>query len=351
MLGDTVYEVIVKFLEDNSLKYHHDDLSVVERLLLGYTRGARKKGSNQPSEFAFLSQDMITHFVNSEIAVTDVQEAVAVAIKGSVMSYTRDKSTAVNVYRNFVRFIKREYQIDIPVIFPPTFSSEFDRQMYIVKELHEKGRGIAYLKEKLWISDRTIEEDLNKLRDGRTSIMGQKILINGVERDKGVVEFKSTVHPIFLALNLTQVVMVLQGLRHMAKNDAYKEYAVRVAANIWNELSDYARRRIEQVSDILSIDISWYRELEHRNREGLFSTEIECSYAIGSGNVLDYLKNGKECVIEYENNQGKNVILTGCIIKNYNSSTEEITVCAEGETYILKLDSLIKVAGSAEDIY
>lgn len=349
-MGDTVREVIEKFLRDGSLKYY-GGFSVIEGLLLGYARDVKTRDGNRPSEFAFLSQDMIQHFVDSEIAITDVQKAVAVAIKDSVMSYTRDKRTAVNVYRHFVSFIKREYQIDIPVTFPPTFSSEFDRQMYLVKELHEKGRGIAYLKEKLWIGDRTLEEDLAKLRDGRASIMGHKILINGIERGGGVVEFKSTLHPIFLALNLTQVVMMLQGLQHMAKNDSYNEYAVKVAANIWHELSDYAKRRIEQVSDILSIDSSWYKELEHRNSTGLFSTEVECSHTKGPGNVLDYLKNGKECAIEYENNQGKTLILAGCIIENFNRTTEEITVRAKGETYTLKINSLIKVASNTGDIY
>ena len=177
---------------------------------------------------------------------------MSTAIKESVMAYTRSKEQAINVYKDFVSFIKRKYEVTILINFPPVFPSDFDRQMYIVKELHEKGRNIAYFEDKLWISSRTIENDLNKLRsDYGVSIMGQKIRVRGIERQKGYIEFQSTVHPIFLALNLTQVVVMLQGLKHMTKDEAYREYALKVAVNIWNELSEYARRRIKYISDRL----------------------------------------------------------------------------------------------------
>jgi len=190
-------------------------------------------------EYSFLSQNIIKNIVDKEICNPDVQELIAEAIRASVKSYTRDKNAAIKIYKNFVHFIRIKYQMNIPVEFPPEFSSDFDRQMYIVKESHEKGRDIAYFEDKLWISDRTIEEDLSKLRSEEgVSILGQRVRVKGIERQNGRIEFKSNVHPIFFALNLTQVVAMLQGLKLMTEDKAYKEYALKLTANIWNELSE-----------------------------------------------------------------------------------------------------------------
>jgi hypothetical protein len=230
--------------------------------------------------------------------------------------------------------------------------SDFDRQMYIVKELHEKGRTTAYLGNKLWISDRTIDEDLAKLRSYTgVSIMGQKIRVRGIERQKGNIEFQSTVHPIFLALNLTQVVVLLQGLQHMIKDEAYKEYALKLSANIWNELSDYARRRIKQVTGMLSMDLSWYEELDSYSSEELFYTERECSYDERAGNVLDFLKNGKKCAIEFIGSNGESNILTNCIIDRYNPNREEIEVTSNDEKHAISMNAIVKTKHEAKHLY
>lgn len=304
------------------------------------------------TKFAFLSQGIIKSFIDKIITDLDVQEAIAAAIKESVMSYTRVKNTSIKIYNDFVSFIKDKYRINIPVEFPPTFPSEFDRQMYIVKELHEKGRDIAYFKDKLWISERTIEEDLSNLRSEEgVFILGQRVRVKGIERQNGNIEFKSTVHPIFLALNLTQVIVMLQGLKHMTEDGAYKEYALKLSANIWNELSDYARRRIKKITGMLSLDLSWYEELDRYRSNELFFTEQECSYEEGAGNILDFLKNGKECAIEFIDSNGESKILTNCIIKKFDPQRREIEVSSNGKPYTVNIVSIVKTREKAKHLY
>lgn len=175
--------------------------------------------------------------------------------------------------------------------------------------------------------------------------------MKGIERKRGNIEFESTVHPIFLALNLTQVVVMLQGLRYMTGNKAYKEYALRLSANIWNELSDYARRRIKEVYEMLSMDLSWYEELDSLNNQELFFTERECSYEEGAGNILDYLKNGKRCAVEFKDRYGKSKILTNCIIKKYNPERGEIEVTSNGERYAIDFASIVKTREEAKHLF
>jgi hypothetical protein len=353
-MSDTICQVVEKFINNKIIRYRYRP-SMVERLLRGYTENDAKKNKEKnikTKEYAFLAQESIKNIINKKIDDSDAQEAIGIAIKESVKSYTRDKSTAVNVYKDFVSFISETYQINISVEFPPVFSSAFDRQMYIVKELHEKSKSIADIEDKLWVSNRTIEEDLAKLRsDVGVSILERKVRIRGVERLEGRIEFESTVHPIFLALNLTQVVVLLQGLKYMAGDRAYKEYPLKLSVNIWNELSDYARRRIKQVTNMLSMDLSWYEELDSMSSEELFYTEHECSYEEREGNILDFLKNGKKCAIEYISNGGEIKILTNCFIKKIYDSTKEIDVISNGEKYTISLDTIIRTKKEAKHLY
>lgn len=328
---DTLSNVVDKFL--NRKKRN-------SKLVVNLFKGNCRKGEKAVNH-AFLVQNSIINVVDRTINNSDVQEAISAAIKESVRSYTRDKNKIIEIYQDFVNFIKSEYGIDIPIEFPPLFSSDFDRMMYIIKEFHESERDIAYLEDKLWISGRTIEGELAKLRsENGVSIMGQKITLHGIKRQRGGIEFESTVHPIFLALNLAQVIVILHGLKYMAENEAYKEYALKILQCIWNELSDYAKRKIKQEAGKLSIDLSWYEGLDSHKDNELFYLEKECCHEKGIGNIIYLLKNGKRCVIEFIGDDGKRELLNGCIVVGYNG--DEVKVKQKGKKYIINSSSIIK---------
>ena len=116
-MSDTVNQVVDKFLENKSLRYRYR-IDMVERLFKGYSE-EDVKASKDKKLFVFLSQDSIKNFTNKTINNSEVQEAIGAAIKESVMSYTRDKNTVINIYKEFVSFIKEKYQIHILIIFPP----------------------------------------------------------------------------------------------------------------------------------------------------------------------------------------------------------------------------------------
>jgi hypothetical protein len=64
-----------------------------------------------------------------------------VAIHDSVRAYTRDKNKAIHIYSRFVRFLEENFGVRIKIEFPPVFNSPFDRQMYIIKSLHDSRYG------------------------------------------------------------------------------------------------------------------------------------------------------------------------------------------------------------------
>lgn len=233
----------------------------------------------------------------------DESEYLGSNIRESVKSLTRGKDTAIAVYRRLVTFLQNK-GVPVSVEFPPVpVDNSFERQMFIAKYLQDEDTRISDLEDLLWVSERTISDDLLRLSGDKDPIQvcGRPFIIREANRSRGRMHFGSTAHPLFLTENLTQVIVILKGLRAMAENPLYIRYAEASAADIWQQLSDYARKRIRFVlSDLMPEDLSWYEELEKRS--DLFMTERECSV---NGNVwLDCIKNDKPFYVEYHADDG-----------------------------------------------
>lgn len=228
-----------------------------------------------------------------------------VNIKQSVKNIPRGKDTAVSVYKMLVTFLKTK-GIEVDVEFPPVpIDSSFERQMFIAKYLQSKDNRIEGLEDILWISRRTVEEDLGRLyRNSKDPIQicGRPFFIPDSTRTGDRYESASTVRPLFLTENLTQVIVMLKGLRQMAEDPLYTQYAEASAADIWEQLSDYAKKRIRFVlGELLPEDLSWYEHLE-TDSTNRFATERQCSVP---GNVwLECLKNDKPFCVEYQTDTG-----------------------------------------------
>ena len=346
LIIDTIKQAVEKFLSKR-----------------GYTRGFKKstvenlmkgKASKDDSKviYAFLQQKRIMLLQDKTIDDAEICIEIESAIIQSVKSYNHAKDVPIAIYKRFLEFLENSYKISIPMEWPQIFASSFDRQMYIVKAMHEKELTVSQLEDELWISDRTIEDDLSNLKnmDG-VAFLGQRVKIKEVGRTNGVTQFKSTVHPIFLASNLTQVVVMLEGLQHMMKDEAYRGYAQRLAQNIWSELSDYGKRRIKEVSGMLNLDTSWYDEIDNHKSSDLFHTEDECSEENGLRNILNFFKNGEQCAVEYCSEDGESKILHDCYIKNYDHQRKEVTIAVKDVTFLLKSNAILKISKLVKYLY
>lgn len=289
-------------------------------------------------EFAFIQQE---DYSNSEY--------LAYNIKSSVQAYSRNKDIAIHVYRDFLKFLK-EKNVDVSVPFPPiSISNSFERLMFIAKYLQDPRHKVTDLPDLLWVSQRTINDDIKRLRgdhEDPIQVCGKIFIIDEMEKHKDTVYFPSTAHPLFLTPNLTQVLVTLKGLKSMADDPLYAGYAQSVATDIWEQLSDYAKTRIHFVlSELLPEDLSWYESLRKPDDEHFYS-EVRCS---GSNVVLDCMKNGKTFCIEYEGKDGS-CFYKQCsfIPRSYDGSSIEVnsaTGCVR-----LYLDKIIRSAYKEEEL-
>lgn len=280
-----------------------------------------------------------------------IADELAATIKESVRKYTRNKETAIAIYKVVIQYLQEFHGIEIAIAFPPIpISNTFERVMFITKYLQDPDHRIGELEEVLWVSSKTIEEDLKLLRgesENSIQICGNTFRIPDTTRSKGQLSFASTAHPFFLTSNLTQVLVMLKGLKEMSKQPIYEGYAKSMARSIWQQLSDYAKARIFYVGEHLMLeDMEWYRLLEGESGESFFSERM-CS-SVGANVMLECLKSGDCCYIEYLEDTGEKAYYKECTVTCIRK--EQCIIVQDGIEYVLELSGILRSAYSKDMI-
>lgn len=309
--------------------------------------------NDNPSEYSLAMQDCLD--LNSDILNSNCKETLELSIKSSVKSYPKNKDNAIMVYKNYIEYLDTKYNIALNIQFPSIpVSVSLERQMYIVKLLHNPDIKISDLSDKLFVSQRTIDDDLRKLKgndDDPLQVMGQKLVVDFERRLSGV-KFPSTVHPLFLTQNLTQIISILSGLKNQMLDPAYEEYATSTATSIWLQLSEYAQNRILEMAEILNIDKNWFKKLDIMSKDdsnsNLFRSELDCSKIEGLGSILNCLKNGKLCFIEYENEDGAILYYKECKILGYRD--DKFIIEHQGMNVELNAQGVLKSGLTMQDL-
>jgi len=204
------------------------------------------------------------------------------------------------------------------------------------------------------VSSRTIENDFQKLHKKNSDpllVMGQRLSID-FDRSRGEVHFPSTVHPLFLTMNLTQVLSVLQGQYLQYQNSPYRRYSLITAATIWQQLSDYAKKRLKELCPILDTDPKWYNIIDdfldtQENRE-IFFSEKDCSETEGCGAVLLTIKNGKTCSMLYLDEDGSTKIYKEVRIISHGNVALQCE--ADGTTFYLDEKRVLRSSDDVDDL-
>lgn len=341
-LGNVVVEYIEKITNN---KYDRRfNKNAVKNLFIGN----KKNSLTEEKNFIFLHQDGISALM--ELSNPDLAESIRIAVRSSLKMYPKNKKPAIAIYKDFLEFIDKYYGLKIDISFPEWLpSNSLERQLHMVKLLHDTNLTILDLQNLLYVSDKTIENDLKKLQgedEDPLEVLGQKLTIDFDRRNR---QFPSTVHPLFLTFNLTQVITMLEGLKKMAEDSAHKNYAVNAAKTIWAQLSDYARQRVYSVSEGLGMDIKWYQALDP-GEKNLFYSETMCSSVMGRESILFCYKNGKPCYIEYLGDDGTTIFYKNYWIKTYIEQ-DILIVDRDGNERRLNTDRVIKAALTEHELY
>lgn len=259
MEGITYTDLEKLIVEFSERKHNPYKKSTVKNLFL-------KKGKNgnnyDEHSFAYI----IGNLSRSANGIID-ESVYAGAVMQTVKSYLSSKETAIDLMKRFTAYVERNTGHQFIVNYPPIpINSSFERLMFISKYLQNPEAEISKLQDILWFSDRTIDDDIAKLRgldNDPIQICGRKYTIKDITRENDRVrDMASTPHPFFLTCNITQVIVMLKGLKAMADNPAMNGYAMKTASEIWEQLSDMAKDRISFVtSELMPDDEEWFHSL------------------------------------------------------------------------------------------
>ena len=227
-------------------------------------------------------------------------DSIRDSIRDTISKMQRKSNEEYLIANDYFAFLSRHYKLQINFFARQLTSLE--RQLSIAKDMHDFNKAKDFdrheIAEKYLVSEKTIENDMKALREG-ISVMDQELRLSDVQLHNRKVTAVSTMHPLFLAQNLTQIISMLEGLRRMENNWVMSSYARNTAVSIWCQLSQYARERIRgTLVDLMGLDAGWYERISHEaemHSGTMFYNEAEASDQYG---LLMYaMKGGIPCCI------------------------------------------------------
>lgn len=177
----------------------------------------------------------------------------------------------------------------------------FERQLEIAKYLHEPKTN-RQIEEEFGIDERTCRNDLQELQEG-IEVLGTRIQIER-QRKNGEISYRSTLHPVFLPLNLTEVYAMTGYLENkLDAEDPNSEVILEIVKRIKSQLSDYAFEKLfpederpEKENDYIA------------DEEMAMKRENTLMYLLKSGQYGLFLWKGKEYRGRFELRNGEYTI-------------------------------------------
>lgn len=222
-----------------------------------------------------------------------------------INSAKKSKPEKAEMYNDFVRYINRVglYAYGIAIEEIPVPLNTLERRLDIIKnygnEKTKKQRN-KVLAEKYGVTEKVISADINAILSGELNVYGQEFDLDALSAPED--EIKSTVVPVVLALNVQEVISMLEGL-YIQKDTVFEESAVKTAVSIWSQLSDDVKNKIMNPKIDMNLHGDWYEYLNQKADNNNRKFVPERNYHKIESRLLTIFKNGDRCDIEYEQDQ------------------------------------------------
>ena len=187
-------------------------------------------------------------------------------------------------YLQYEKIIKK---INSPLFKLHFYDYPFERQLEIAKYLHTP-KTLAEIREHFYIDERTVRSDLQQLEEG-IEVLGSTIKIEKEKKGR-LISYKTTVHPVFLPLNLTEAYAMTVYLdKVIDKRDPNAKIIRNISQRIKMQLSDYAWNALFPEIKRFSGNNNYLSDKElAESREGIIG------YLMKSGEKCKFIWKGKE---------------------------------------------------------
>lgn len=239
---------------------------------------------------------------------------IAIAVRETVKACTTSKASAIRRLKDFIHKLESETDERYDITWPPIdIDRDFERMIYMMRALQERpdlqdtDSIVDFLSDKLWIGERTINDDLSRMNNAdhshQATLLNNTLAINGMKRSDGEISFLSTAHPLLLIENLACLTMMLNAMLEKAEDPMLHDGLMLTVGHIWNQLTDYARKKVIEAS------IKWYGENSEafarlRNltitADRLQFVPETKAFSSVEGQLMYYMKMETRCLLEYE---------------------------------------------------
>lgn len=262
---------------------------------------------------------------NKTILNTQIAEAIEESLKN--MKHFKDKVLGKEIYNEMANYLNENYcfNIDLTRVNETIIGTPEERCMYLLRQTEREyyrgeRKNLTEISEELGCSRRALEKDIKKMTEQGFKLLGMNIKL--VDEDKNILKMESTPHMVILMQNISQLLVLLEGLRAMEKVRAFNGYARNTACSIWNQLTEYTREKILDALEKLieeGQDITWYFELDKESKEySRFQTEVESCGGDPCSHLMHIGKNERLCNITYTDNEGKEATIHDCRVIHYH---------------------------------
>lgn len=271
-------------------------------------------------------------------------ESLMCSFRDSVQKMTHSKQKAIDIYKLFLDYYLVINALPPGNIYFPSvdITNNYEVLVYIIKKIQDPNYPINKLEDELWLSSRTIDDYLLQIKEsGNNSIkmFGTQIDI-GYCRRMGRVNSESSCHPLFLALNVSQVACILMGLNKMQSEPGFGKTANGLSNMIWSQLTDYGRERLHIMFNDEFND-EW---IKHRSGTKINSyLSEEKSYGLEINDlIMKFYKSGKEFSISFSEELVEKMIERASFVQG-SLHDNQITIDHSNQEITVTIDKIIKI--------
>jgi DNA-binding Lrp family transcriptional regulator len=339
----TIKSMVERFKETN--KYEHKDIDI-EKLLFG----REKYSLVMQEEIIKILDKNVIKTTNKEELNRDISEAINASM--DEMKIFKDRVSGKKVYKELTSMLNTDYgfKIDIGSLDDIVIGTSEERCVYLLRQTErQNGNGeiktLRDISDELGCSTRALQKDVKKMTEQGFKLMGLNIKL--VSENQNVLQMGSTPHPVILMQNISQLVVMLEGLRAMTKIKAYENSANSTAADVWNQLTEYTRKNILDAIEKLDTNaatMNWYDSIDKEGKyHSRFLTEIENCNADPISQLMYLMKNGKQFNLTYINDEGTKATLCDCEIIKYLIDSHKLTVKTPEGNYEIVDEKIIEI--------
>jgi DNA-binding Lrp family transcriptional regulator len=338
----TLRSMIEEFMESN---FEYQDKKVRKILL-----GDEKYSLVMQAKIAGAMEKNIIKKMDKTMLSTYITEAVGDSLQ-SMRSFN-DRIFGKEIYNEMAYYLNEnyEYKIDLNSVNEVVIETSEERCLYLLRETERENndegkKTMTEIADELGCSRRVLEKDIKKMTEQGFKLLGMNIKL--IDEDENIFKMGSTPHPLILMQNISQIFVLLEGLRAMEKISAFSSFARATSCSIWNQLTKYTKEKIMDAVEKLGENqqnITWYFDLDSESKEySRFITEIESCEGNSSSQLMYLGKNGGLCNITYIDNKDSETTINECSVVHYHPYYGKATVKTLDGQYEIDDDKIVEI--------